>query len=243
MSELGRTRTAQLTLAAAVVSALAMGVLFNPGQDPSRVYFGTDTHASGLLIGALLAFVWPLGPLRGTPNTHAAIVLDIGALAGLVLVVAAITGWEDYDPWVYRGGTSCSRIACALLIAAVVAPRRPHPARARARAVRVDRAAQLRDLPLALADHGPDPSRARPATGAAGCSSRCRSASRSGSPRCPTSTSRCRSAPARAASRSPPGCAAGRRAVGSRSSRRRSSRSLCPWPGSGASTRRRRTRR
>ena len=122
MSKLGRTRTAQLTLALAIVSALAMGILFNAGQDPSRVYFGTDTHASGLLIGALLAFVWPLGPLRGTPNKNAAIVLDIGALAGLVLVVAAITGWEDYDPWVYRGGIFVFSIACALLIAAVVHP-------------------------------------------------------------------------------------------------------------------------
>ena len=122
MSKLGRTRTAQLTLALAVVSAIAMGILFNAGQDPSRVYFGTDTHASGLLIGALLAFVWPLGPLRGTPNKNAAIVLDVGALAGLVLVVAAITGWEDYEPWVYRGGIFVFCVACALLIAAVVHP-------------------------------------------------------------------------------------------------------------------------
>jgi len=122
MSRLGRVRTAQLTLGLAIVSALAMGILFNAGQDPSRVYFGTDTHASGLLIGALLAFVWPLGPLRGTPNKNAAIVLDIGALAGLVLVVAAITGWEDYEPWVYRGGIFVFNVACALLIAAIVHP-------------------------------------------------------------------------------------------------------------------------
>ena len=122
MSKLGRARTAQLTLVLAIVSAIAMGILFDPGQDPSRVYFGTDTHASGLLIGALLAFVWPLGPLRGRPNKHAAIVLDAGALAGLVLVVAAITGWQDYEPWVYRGGILVFSIACALLIAAVVHP-------------------------------------------------------------------------------------------------------------------------
>jgi peptidoglycan/LPS O-acetylase OafA/YrhL len=122
MSKLGRVRTAQLTLVLAIVSAIAMGILFDPGQDPSRVYFGTDTHASGLLIGALLAFVWPLGPLRGRPNKHAAIVLDAGALAGLVLVVAAITGWQDYEPWVYRGGILVFSIACALLIAAVVHP-------------------------------------------------------------------------------------------------------------------------
>ena len=42
-----------------------MAVLFTPGRDPSRVYYGTDTHATGLLIGALLAFAWPLSRERG----------------------------------------------------------------------------------------------------------------------------------------------------------------------------------
>lgn len=36
-------------------SATAMAVLHRPFDDPSRVYFGTDTRASGILIGALLA--------------------------------------------------------------------------------------------------------------------------------------------------------------------------------------------
>ena len=61
LTHLGRRRTALLTLAAATASALAMGLLFEPGSDPSRVYFGTDTHASGLLAGALLAFAVAAG--------------------------------------------------------------------------------------------------------------------------------------------------------------------------------------
>ena len=39
-----------------VLSALEMILLFDPHADPSRVYYGTDTRAFSLLIGALLAF-------------------------------------------------------------------------------------------------------------------------------------------------------------------------------------------
>ena len=34
-----------------------MAVLFDPGGDPSRVYYGTDTRAQALLLGAALAVV------------------------------------------------------------------------------------------------------------------------------------------------------------------------------------------
>ena len=36
-----------------------MAVLYRPRFDPSRVYYGTDTRALELLIGAALAMVWP----------------------------------------------------------------------------------------------------------------------------------------------------------------------------------------
>ena len=42
--------------ALALVSAVWMGVLFSPGTDPSRVYYGSDTHLFGLALGAALAF-------------------------------------------------------------------------------------------------------------------------------------------------------------------------------------------
>ena len=36
-----------------------MAVLYHPSLDPSRVYYGTDTRALELLVGAALAMVWP----------------------------------------------------------------------------------------------------------------------------------------------------------------------------------------
>ena len=42
----------------AIASLVWMAVLFEPAMDPSRVYYGTDTRAAGLLLGAALALVW-----------------------------------------------------------------------------------------------------------------------------------------------------------------------------------------
>jgi peptidoglycan/LPS O-acetylase OafA/YrhL len=40
----------------ALISAVLMAVLFVSGGDPTRVYFGTDTHSFGFFIGMALAF-------------------------------------------------------------------------------------------------------------------------------------------------------------------------------------------
>src|SRR5918992_4370854 len=56
-----RWRTRWVLMAAlggAAISVALMAVLFVPGVDPSRLYYGTDTRAGGLLIGAALALVW-----------------------------------------------------------------------------------------------------------------------------------------------------------------------------------------
>ena len=65
------TRTATIAtvgvvaVVGALASAITMAVLYRPGGDPSRVYYGTDTRAQAMLIGAALAvFVELHGPLR-----------------------------------------------------------------------------------------------------------------------------------------------------------------------------------
>ncbi|HEX5968444.1 MAG TPA: acyltransferase, partial [Intrasporangium sp.] len=52
-----RTRVA-VALGIAAVSTWLMAVLLEPGSDATRVYYGTDTHVMGLMIGAALAFAW-----------------------------------------------------------------------------------------------------------------------------------------------------------------------------------------
>ncbi|MCH7838451.1 MAG: acyltransferase, partial [Chloroflexi bacterium] len=121
---LGRSSLATLFTASLVMiagSALLMAWMYDPGADPSRVYYGTDTRAQSLLVGAVLAILlaWH-GPLRA----GAARLLQSAAIAG-----AIFTGWlwasaSDDSTLLYRGGLLISAVAIAVIIAAVVQPQR-----------------------------------------------------------------------------------------------------------------------
>jgi len=61
-----------LVAALALASAAWMGIGFHPGSDPTRVYYGSDTHSFGLLIGACLALLLRPRPVaRGTQHPEA----------------------------------------------------------------------------------------------------------------------------------------------------------------------------
>ncbi len=75
------------TLLGAAGSALAMGLLYRP-DNPSMVYYGTDTHASALLIGAALALACPLATLTRT-KAVATRRLDAIGIAGLAVLAWA----------------------------------------------------------------------------------------------------------------------------------------------------------
>lgn len=127
-----------VALAGAAVSALLMALLYRPEADPSRVYFGTDTRAAGLLIGAALALVWipGQGPLRGrglpdTPRFHSIqcrwgwtvpIFLDVAGLAALGGLAVFCVRLGEFQPFVYRGG-----LAAVALLTAVVIMASAHP--------------------------------------------------------------------------------------------------------------------
>ena len=79
-----RRKMALVTLAVAGASALAMGLVYQPGYDPTRAYEGTDTRAFGLLIGCALAMVWPMRSVTANLGRSASKVLDGIGLAGPV---------------------------------------------------------------------------------------------------------------------------------------------------------------
>ena len=109
------------TLALAAASAIAMYVLYHPAVDPTRVYEGTDTRASGLLIGAALAMAWPSRrAARARPATSR--LLDGPALLGLVVIALMIWRVGQYSPFLYRGGLILLSVATAAVIAAVACP-------------------------------------------------------------------------------------------------------------------------
>jgi len=109
----------RLALAAAALSAGLMALLHTPGEDATRVYYGTDTHLFGLMIGVALAFAWsdPRGYLAsGTwlRWRQPAVLLALGGLVALMLTT------EQSNPWTFRGGILVASLLTALLVAALL---------------------------------------------------------------------------------------------------------------------------
>lgn len=85
-------------------------------NDPSRVYFGTDTHAMGLLVGCAAAALWRHEKLnaRLTPDRAAALnALGLFSLAGLAYFFVFVS---ELNEFLYRGGF----LVLSLLTAALV---------------------------------------------------------------------------------------------------------------------------
>ncbi|MBI1886000.1 MAG: acetyltransferase [Chloroflexi bacterium] len=108
-------------LLGAAASATAMALLYRPGADPSRIYYGTDTRAAALLIGAALAFLWAPGQvtLRGRAGAAAA---DAAGLIGLAVLAYLHFRLGESDRLLYQGGFAMTALATALVIAAAVQP-------------------------------------------------------------------------------------------------------------------------
>src|SRR5438309_257747 len=87
------------------------------GADSSRVYFGTDTHASGLLLGvAAAAFLATMsGPLwQRRPGRAARWMFDLAGVAALVGVSWAMLRASEFSPGLYRGGILAFGVAAAV---------------------------------------------------------------------------------------------------------------------------------
>ncbi|MGA8118076.1 MAG: acyltransferase family protein [Actinocatenispora sp.] len=106
----GRRTLAVAAAIAGLASAVLMATVFHPGADPSRVYFGTDTHCFGLLLGAVLAVAWPgvAPPDRATGRSL--------SMLGIGVVAAGLWWLDEYRSLTYRGGILVVCAATALLI-------------------------------------------------------------------------------------------------------------------------------
>jgi peptidoglycan/LPS O-acetylase OafA/YrhL len=112
----GRRARVTATLILAALSALAMALEYSPG-DPSLVYYGTDTHASALLIGAAVALALPLGTVMSLPAAQVRR-LDAAGVVGLVLLAWAAGHFSGNDRAVYPGGLILAAVGAAGLVAA-----------------------------------------------------------------------------------------------------------------------------
>ncbi|HEX3947632.1 MAG TPA: acyltransferase family protein [Acidimicrobiales bacterium] len=108
--------------AGAVTSALLMALLAPTGGDPSRAYYGTDTRAQAILVGAALAV---LLALRGAPKGRPArSVIGWAAVGGAAGTVALWRYVPETSGLAFRGGFLLAALAAgAVLVQVVLAPR------------------------------------------------------------------------------------------------------------------------
>ena len=108
---------AGVTLLLALISVILMIALFNPQQDASRVYYGTDTRAFSLLFGALLAILWEYRMVPRRLSASVNMVLGSVSFAVLLVMTIAINGSSNF--W-YRGGQFVGTILTVLVIYTVL---------------------------------------------------------------------------------------------------------------------------
>lgn len=110
----------------AVCSALSMGLQYHPGTDPTRVYFGSDTHAMGLWLGAMLA--WLLMIIRrgnGRPEETAImerarlVWSKIGPAAAFVVLLILLWMMQHVEqgPAAFYGGIFAASLLSVVLVA------------------------------------------------------------------------------------------------------------------------------
>ncbi|WP_343225998.1 acyltransferase family protein [Paenibacillus sp. ACRRY] len=117
-----RGKLVLLILGLAVLSALAMALMYVPGTDPSRVYYGTDTRSFAILIGAALAVMWPSWKLGENISPGARTALDLVGALGVLFIIIMFHRMNEYDDALYQFGFLLLSLVTALIIAVLVHP-------------------------------------------------------------------------------------------------------------------------
>ncbi|MEE1044445.1 MAG: acyltransferase family protein [Olegusella sp.] len=106
-------------LVGAVASAVLMAVLYTPGEDPSRSYYGTDTRAVSLLVGCWLAFVAPMRKISavdlgrdGRTRTR----VDATGTLAIVAIVILMVFTKGYTNFSYYGGIALVSVLAAVAL-------------------------------------------------------------------------------------------------------------------------------
>ena len=123
----GRPLVRRLALVLAIASTVWMAVLsirngYPVDADPSRAYFGTDSHSMGLLVGAALATMWRPGRLSTQVPRGAQLIITGIGVTSLAAVIGFYLFVGEFTPWLYRGGFLALAFFTTALIAAVTHP-------------------------------------------------------------------------------------------------------------------------
>ncbi|MGA1215995.1 MAG: acyltransferase family protein, partial [Candidatus Nanopelagicales bacterium] len=120
----GRGAVFYVAIAGALASTAWMAFLaitngYPQEADPSRAYFGSDSHIMGLLLGAALAMVWRPGRLSTRLTVGAKAVITTIGIVALLTVIWFFWAVGEYSNFIYRGGfLVLSAVVCVLIAAA-----------------------------------------------------------------------------------------------------------------------------
>jgi len=111
-----RTRATAVWVGA-TASALAMAVGYAVGEGSARLYYGTDTHAIALLVGAGLALCWPLRRIAAASEAETRR-LDLIGLVGLSVLTWELAHVTGRGSAVYQGGIAAAALAAGGVVVA-----------------------------------------------------------------------------------------------------------------------------
>ena len=111
---------ATVTAVLAMISVVLMGVLYSPDGDPSRVYYGTDTRAFSLLIGALAAIQKEYHIIK--VKLRGKLWAVIGSISVLILIGMMML-ISSYSSFLYYGGQAIVSVLAAFVVYAVTVSR------------------------------------------------------------------------------------------------------------------------
>jgi peptidoglycan/LPS O-acetylase OafA/YrhL len=117
-----------VSVVGALVSAAWMAHLYHAGSDPSRLYYGTDTRAQDLLVGAAMAILLVRRPPAATARGRLALsTMTVAAMIGFALEWSRLNASSGIP---YRFGFLLADVLVALVIAGVFQVPGSLPARA-----------------------------------------------------------------------------------------------------------------
>lgn len=108
-----------------VISLLSLGLMLYYNDlhiSQSRIYFGTDTRLQTLLLGVVLAFLWPPFKLKQQPPTIVKHTIDIFGFIGFSFLVLLFFMIHDDSHRLYNGGFYIVSCMTLLVIASAVHP-------------------------------------------------------------------------------------------------------------------------
>nr|WP_321293983.1 acyltransferase family protein [uncultured Trichococcus sp.] len=103
-------------------SALAMALLYVPGEDASRVYYGTDTRLFSFMIGSAFAVVWPLAKLNEPVSKQIGRRLTLAGLMSYAILGVMFSSMLDSQIFTYRGGMYLNSVIIGVAVALTAHP-------------------------------------------------------------------------------------------------------------------------